>query len=74
MNILAVTSCPTGIAHTYIAAEALEQAAKTKGYNIKIETRGSIGVQNELTESDIVDADIIILACETAVPKERFVG
>lgn len=74
MKILAVTACPTGIAHTYMAAEAIEQAAKDKGYEVKVETRGSVGVENELNESDISGADAIILACDTSVPMERFVG
>ncbi|PKM94087.1 MAG: PTS fructose transporter subunit IIBC [Firmicutes bacterium HGW-Firmicutes-1] len=74
MKILAVTACPTGIAHTYMAAEALEAAAKKKGYEIKVETRGSVGVENELSEKDIKEADCIILACDTAVPMERFYG
>lgn len=74
MKILAVTACPTGIAHTYMAAEALEEAARKKGYNIKVETRGSVGVENELTAEDIKSADAIILACDTAVPMERFEG
>jgi PTS system fructose-specific IIC component len=74
MKILAVTACPTGIAHTYMAAEALEEAAKKKGYDIKVETRGSVGVENELTDDEIKEADAIILACDTAVPMERFEG
>lgn len=74
MKILAVTACPTGIAHTYMAAEAIETAAKKKGYEVKVETRGSVGVENELTASDIASADAIILACDTSVPMERFVG
>ncbi|MBC7087289.1 MAG: PTS transporter subunit EIIC [Tissierellales bacterium] len=74
MKILAVTACPTGIAHTYMAAEALEQAAKKKGHEIKVETRGSVGVENELTEEEIKEADAIILACDTAVPMEKFEG
>ncbi len=74
MNILAVTACPTGIAHTFMAAEAIEDAAKKKGYTVKVETRGSVGVENELTTADIKAADAIILACDTAVPMERFQG
>lgn len=74
MRILAVTACPTGIAHTFMAAEAIEQAAKKKGYDVKVETRGSIGVDNELTADDIKSADAIVLACDTAVPMERFAG
>lgn len=74
MRILAVTACPTGIAHTYMAAEALEEAAKELGYEVKVETRGSVGVENELTAEDIASADAIVLACDTNVPMDRFVG
>jgi len=74
MKILAVTACPTGIAHTYMAAEAIEAAAGKKGYEVKVETRGSVGVENELTEEEIKNADAIILACDTAVPTDRFAG
>jgi len=74
MKILAVTACPTGIAHTYMAAEAIADAAKKKGYEVKVETRGSVGVENELTAADIKSADAIILACDTTVPMERFGG
>jgi PTS system, fructose-specific, IIB component/PTS system, fructose subfamily, IIC component len=74
MKILAVTACPTGIAHTYMAAEAIEDAAKNKGYQVKVETRGSVGVENELTDQEIKEADAIILACDTTVPMERFAG
>ncbi len=74
MRILAVTACPTGIAHTYMAAEAIEDAAKKKGYIVKVETRGSVGVENELTKEEIDQADAIVLACDTSVDMERFVG
>ncbi len=74
MKILAVTACPTGIAHTYMAAEAIEEAAKAKGYEVKVETRGSVGVENELTAEDIASADAIVLAVDTNVPMERFAG
>lgn len=72
--ILAVTACPTGIAHTYMAAEALEQKAKEMGYAIRVETRGSGGVANELTEEEIERATGIIVAADTQVPMERFAG
>lgn len=71
-SILAVTSCPTGIAHTYMAAEALEQAASKVGCSIKIETRGSGGAKNVLTAQEIARADCIIVAADTRVPMERF--
>ena len=57
-----------------MAAEAIEDAAKKRGFEVKVETRGSVGVENDLTASDIKDADAIILACDTAVPMERFNG
>ena len=73
-RILAVTSCPTGIAHTYMAAEGLEKAASKAGCTIKIETRGSGGAKNVLTEQEIADADCIIVAADAKVPMERFDG
>ena len=73
-RLLAVTSCPTGIAHTYMAAEALEKAAKARGCFIKVETRGSGGAKNVLTEEEIASADCIIVAADTQVPMERFDG
>ena len=72
--ILAVTSCPTGIAHTYMAAEALEKAAAKKGLRIKVETRGSGGAKNILKESEIEEAEGIIVAADTRVPMDRFNG
>ena len=73
-KILAVTSCPTGIAHTYMAAEGLEKAAKKLGCRIKIETRGSGGAKNVLTQAEIDEADCIIVAADAKVPMERFNG
>lgn len=73
-KILAVTSCPTGIAHTYMAAEGLEKAAKAAGCFIKVETRGSGGAKNVLTEKEIQDADCIIVAADAKVPMDRFHG
>lgn len=72
--ILAVTACPTGIAHTYMAAEAIEKAAKAKGYKVKVETRGSGGAKNILTNEEINKADGIIVAADTNVPMDRFDG
>ena len=74
IKICAVTGCPTGIAHTYMAAEGLEKAAKAKGCTIKIETRGSGGAKNVLTKADIEEADCIIVAADTQVPMDRFHG
>lgn len=73
-KILAVTGCPTGIAHTYMAAEALEKKAKDLGYEIKVETRGSGGAKNVLTAEEIASADGIIVAADTKVPMDRFAG
>lgn len=74
LKILAVTSCPTGIAHTYMAAEGLENAAKKLGVNIKVETRGSGGARNELTGEEINNAECIIIAADANVPMSRFGG
>ena len=73
-KILAVTSCPTGIAHTYMAAEGIEKAAKAKNCFVKIETRGSGGAKNVLADQEIADADCIIVAADAKVPMERFDG
>lgn len=73
-KILAVTSCPTGIAHTYMAAEGIEKAAKAKNCFIKVETRGSGGAKNVLTDEEIREADCIIVAADAQVPMERFDG
>lgn len=72
--VLAVTGCPTGIAHTYMAAEALERKAEELGYQIKVETRGSSGAKNVLTAEEIAKADGVIVAADTKVPMERFDG
>ncbi|MGN4426305.1 fructose-specific PTS transporter subunit EIIC [Bacillus cereus group sp. MYBK30-1] len=74
MKLLAITSCPNGIAHTYMAAENLQKAADKLGIQMKIETQGGIGVENELTEKDIREADGIIIAADRAVNKDRFIG
>jgi len=73
-KILAVTGCPTGIAHTFMAAEALEKKAKERGCSIKVETRGSAGAKNVHTAEEIAEADFIIVAADTQVPMERFAG
>ena len=73
-KILAVTSCPTGIAHTYMAAEAIEKKAKELGYQVKVETRGSAGAKNVLTDDEIAKATGVIVACDTNVPTDRFDG
>ena len=73
-KILAVTACPTGIAHTYMAAEAIQKAAEAKGCWVKVETRGSSGAKNVITAQEIADADGVILAVDTKVPTDRFNG
>ncbi len=75
MKMLAVTSCPSGVAHTYMAAEALERAAKEKGWEIKVETQGSYGIENRIDISEVADADIILLTKDIAIKEEeRFHG
>lgn len=72
--IVAVTACPTGIAHTYMAAEAIEKKAKELGYQVKVETRGSAGAKNVLKDDEIAKATGVIVACDTNVPTDRFDG
>lgn len=75
MKIVAVTACPTGIAHTYMAAARLEKVAKTFGHEIKVETQGAMGIENKLTEGDIRQAQIAILAVDIEIEnRERFNG
>jgi len=74
MKFVAITSCPTGIAHTYMAAEALQVAAKAMGHDIKVETQGSVGTEDVLTQEDLAQAKAVIIAADTAVDKSRFVG
>ncbi len=74
MNIVAVTSCPTGIAHTFMAAEALQKAARALGHTIKVETQGSVEAKNQLTPEDTAAADAVIIAAETNVDTSRFAG
>lgn len=74
MKLVAITSCPTGIAHTYMAAEALQMAAKEMGHEIKVETQGSVGAENVITEKDIKEARAVIIAADTNVDKSRFAG
>ncbi len=73
MKIVAVTACPTGIAHTYMAAEQLEKTAKSLGHHIKVETQGAMGIENELSRDEIRDADGVIFAADIEVEHgERF--
>lgn len=75
MNIIAVTACPTGIAHTYMAAEMLEKTARALGHHIKVETQGAMGIENELTAADVAAADVVIFAVDIDVEqRERFDG
>jgi biotin synthase-like enzyme len=75
MKIVAVTACPTGIAHTYMAAEQLEKTAKALGHEIKVETQGSMGIENELSAKDIAGADVAIFAVDIEVEhRDRFSG
>ncbi|MEZ9864206.1 PTS fructose transporter subunit IIBC [Vibrio breoganii] len=73
-KIVAITACPTGVAHTFMAAEALEDEAVRQGHQIKVETRGSVGAKNQLTEQDIEEADLVIIAADIDVPLDRFNG
>ena len=73
MKIVAVTACPTGIAHTYMAAEQLEKTARKLGHSIKVETQGAMGIENELTQTDIDAAEVVILGADIAIERaERF--
>lgn len=75
VKIVAVTACPTGIAHTYMAAEQLEKAAKAAGHSIRVETQGAMGIENELTAKDIAEAEIAIFAVDIEVEQlSRFSG
>jgi fructose-specific phosphotransferase system IIB component len=75
MKIIAVTACPTGIAHTYMAAEKLEKTARSLGHQIKVETQGAMGIENELTGADIAAADAVLFAVDIEVEqRERFDG
>ncbi|MGB5445222.1 MAG: PTS fructose-like transporter subunit IIB, partial [Psychromonas sp.] len=73
-KIVAITACPTGVAHTFMAATALEDKAKSLGYEIKVETRGSVGAKNQLTAEEISAADLVIIAADIAVDLARFDG
>lgn len=74
VRIVGITACPTGVAHTFMAAEAIEEAAKAKGYQVKIETRGSVGAKNNLTDQDIEQADLVFIAADIEVDLSRFAG
>jgi PTS system fructose-specific IIC component len=73
-RLVGITSCPTGIAHTFMAAKALENAAKALGYAMKVETQGSVGAQNVLSDQEIADADAVVIAADAGVDQSRFAG
>jgi PTS system fructose-specific IIC component len=73
-RLVAITACPTGVAHTFMAAEALQQAAKQAGYELQVETQGSVGARNPLSAATIEAADVVLLACDIEVATERFAG
>jgi PTS system fructose-specific IIC component len=72
--IVAITSCPTGIAHTFMAAEGVKSGAESLGHEVKVETQGSVGAQNTLTEEDVRRADLVLIAADTKIDKSRFAG
>lgn len=73
MKVVAVTACPTGIAHTYMAQEAIEKECRKRGYEVKVETQGSMGIENELKQEEIDTADIVIIAVAIGIEgEERF--
>lgn len=74
MKLVAVTACPTGIAHTYMAAEKLEKTARKLGHAIKVETQGAMGVENELTQGEIDAAEAVIIAADIAIEREERFG
>ncbi|HBM75045.1 MAG TPA: PTS fructose transporter subunit IIB [Clostridiaceae bacterium] len=75
MKIIAVTACPAGVAHTYMAKKALEDAAAKLGHTIKVEAQGAFGIENEITQKEVADADVVILAVAVGIAKtERFKG
>lgn len=74
LNFVAITACPTGVAHTFMAAEALAEKGKELGFNVKVETQGSVGAKNILTDDEIKNADFVILATDIEVNADRFVG
>ena len=73
MKVVAVTACPTGVAHTYMAQEAIEKECKKRGYEVQVETQGSMGIENELEQDVIDEADVVILAIAIGIDgEERF--
>lgn len=73
MKIVAITACPTGVAHTYMAQEAIEKECKKRGYEVKVETQGSMGIENELEQEEVDAADVVIMAVAIGIEgEERF--
>lgn len=73
MKVVAVTACPTGVAHTYMAQEAIEKECKKRGYEVKVETQGSMGIENEIEQEEVDEADVVILAIAIGIDgDERF--
>ncbi|HAQ4623500.1 TPA: PTS fructose transporter subunit IIBC [Enterococcus faecium] len=73
MKVVAVTACPTGVAHTYMAQEAIEKECRKRGYEVKVETQGSMGIENELEQDEVDAADVVILAVAIGIEgEERF--
>lgn len=73
MKIVAITACPTGVAHTYMAQEAIEKECRKRGYDVKVETQGSMGIENELEQEEVDEADVVILAIAIGIDgEERF--
>lgn len=73
MKVVAVTACPTGVAHTYMAQEAIEKECRKRGYEVKVETQGSMGIENELEQEEVDAADVVILAVAISIEgEERF--
>lgn len=73
MKVVAVTACPTGVAHTYMAQEAIEKECKKRGYEVKVETQGSMGIENEIEQEEVDEADVVILAIAIGIDgEERF--
>ncbi|HIY66679.1 MAG TPA: fructose PTS transporter subunit IIB [Candidatus Agrococcus pullicola] len=73
-NIIGVSSCPAGIAHTYMAAESIEKAGKRLGHTVKMETQGAAGAENALSARDIENADVVVIAADVTVDEARFEG
>lgn len=71
MKVVAVTACPTGIAHTYMAQEAIEKECRNRGFEVKVETQGSMGIENELDQDEVDEADVVILAVSVGIDEEE---